>query len=232
MNIVAIETSCSIGSVALVRDGVVVQEAAFEKGMEHGRALQMRLDEICRAEGWRPRADLDAVTVGLGPGSFTGLRVGVACARALAYAANLPVAGVCSFDAVVRNAPEEAQRACVALDAKRGDVYYALYERRGGEWERTEGPAVGRPADLVARMPKPAWALGDALRAHEECFRTEGVIGTPEGSWAARAGVVGLLGEAMARAGQWADPERLVPIYLRRPEAEEVRRRAMGEGKR
>lgn len=223
MNIIAIETSSRVGSVALVRDGEVARALSFEKGMEHGRLLQVKLDEVCRAEGVAPRRDIDAIAVSQGPGSFTGLRVGVACAKALAFAIERPVVAVCSFDALALNAPEDAERVCASLDAKRGDVYYGVYERAGRDWIRRGGPAVARPEDVVAKLERPVWVLGDAARAHREAFSGEGVHIAPEEAWTVRAGAVGLLGHRMAIEGRFADPDALVPIYLRRPEAEEKR---------
>ena len=223
MNIIAIETSSRVGSVALVRNGTVARDLSFEKGMEHGRLLQVKLDEICRAEGVAPRQDIDAVAVSQGPGSFTGLRVGVACAKALAFAIERPIVAVCSFDALACNAPADAARACTTLDAKRGDVYFGVYERDGQDWIRREGPAVARPEEVVAKLERPVWVLGDAARAHRYAFSGEGLHIAPEEAWRVRAGEVGLLGHRMAIEGRFADPDALVPIYLRRPEAEEKR---------
>ncbi|HRU04459.1 MAG TPA: tRNA (adenosine(37)-N6)-threonylcarbamoyltransferase complex dimerization subunit type 1 TsaB [Candidatus Brocadiia bacterium] len=223
MNILAIETSCPVGGVALIRDGVVVREIAFEKGMEHGRLLAAKADEICEAEGWRVERDVDVLAVSLGPGSFTGLRVGAAFARGVAFAASRPMVGVCSFDAMARNAPSDARFICTVLDAKRGDVYAAVYERQGAEIARLRGPEVARPTTVAAALPRPAVVLGDGSRADPGAFASPGIVISAPDLWPPRAGVIGLLAEPLARQGRFTPPEKIAPIYLRRPEAEEKR---------
>jgi len=223
MNVLAIETSGKIGGVAVVRDGEVVVEVSFQKGMAHGRMLVQRLADVCDKAGLRPNADVDVVAVSQGPGSFTGLRVGIACAKTLAFASGAKVVGVCSFDALARNAPQEAQTVCTCLDAKRGDVYFGVYRREGDDLERVAGPDIGKPGDVVASLARPAWVLGDAVDFHPDAFDADGIHAAPEAVWAVRPGVVGLLGEQLARRGEVADAASLAPIYLRRPEAEEKR---------
>jgi len=223
VNVLAIETSAAVGGVALVRDREILRELSFERGMEHGRMLVARLDEACAAEGWSPARDVDIVAVSQGPGSFTGLRVGIACAKGIAFAGRAKLVGVCSFDVIARNAPEEAENLCVTLDARRGDVFYAVYQRENGEWVRLRGPEVGRPDDAASSTARPAWILGDGARAFPEIFGAHGLQTAPEELWVARAGVVGLLGERLARQGRFSEVRELAPIYLRRPEAEEKR---------
>jgi len=166
---------------------------------------------------------VDAAAVDVGPGSFTGLRVGIACAKTLAFASAAKLVAVCSFDALCRNAPPEAATVCTCLDAKRGDVFFGIYRREGADLVRVRGPEIGRPQDVVRILPRPAWIVGDAAEAHAAALAGEGVRLAPREAWAVQPGVVGLLGEGLARRGQFAEPASLSPIYLRRPEAEEVR---------
>ena len=229
MNILAIETSSPIGGAALVRDGVVLREAVFEKGMEHGRELAPRVDALCRAEAWAPLADIDLVAVSQGPGSFTGLRVGIAFAKGVAFAASKPMVGVGSLDVIAENVTPPPDHACVVLDARRGDVFYAVYRREADAWRRIAGPALGRPEEALGLLPRPAWVLGEGVAVAESCFNGEGLCVAGQETWAPRPGAVGLLGERIAREGTLADVATLGPIYLRRPAAEE--RRLADEGR-
>ena len=231
MNILAIETSSPVGGAALVRDGVVLREAVFEKGMEHGRELAPRVDALCRAEGWTPLEDIDLVAVSQGPGSFTGLRVGIAFAKGVAFAASRPLVGVCSLDVIAENAATPPENACVVLDARRGDVYFAHYERVGGTWRRTAGPALAKPEGALAELPRPAWVLGEGVRVDEARFAGEGLHVADAEAWSPRPGMVGVLAERLARGGEASDVAALRPIYLRRAAAEERRLTAeSGEG--
>jgi tRNA threonylcarbamoyl adenosine modification protein YeaZ len=140
--------------------------------------------------------DVEAVVTGLGPGPFTGLRVGVVTAAAIGDARGLPVVGVCSLDAVGSGART------VVTDARRKEVYWAAYAADGS---RTDGPGVARPEELTVAGP----VVGDARFAERL-----GVAVTP-----AEVTTAGLV---RAAAPQLADPssaDPLVPLYLRRPDA-------------
>jgi tRNA threonylcarbamoyladenosine biosynthesis protein TsaB len=218
----AIETSGAVGSAAAFADRRLAAEASLEEGMAHGRRLVPLLDEVVVQAGWHKR-ELDLVVVGLGPGSFTGLRVGLACAKTLAYALGIPLVGVCSLDAMARNAPERTDRVLTALDAKRGEVYAAAYARRADGLERTRGPALVTPDAAATWCATPFLVLGDALRKHAKPLTTGGGAPGDADLWRVRAETVGRLGIAAHAAGERTDPWTAEPIYLRLPDAEEKR---------
>lgn len=169
----------------------------------HAETLAPAIAAVLAAVGCDP-GDLDAVVVGTGPGPFTGLRVGVATAAALGDALGVPVHGVCSLDAVALRGTGPAVRTLVATDARRRELYWALYE----DGERIEGPHVDLPAVLSARWAElaPEVVLGDGAQMY----------GLP----AARGGgpeVPGLLAAAAPLLDHPARP--LVADYLRRPDA-------------
>ncbi len=179
------------------RDGAteVLAERAVPSGNRHAELLTVAVTEVLRDAGLA-LADVDAVVTGLGPGPFTGLRVGVVTAAALGDARGLPVVGVCSLDAVGSGART------VVTDARRKEVYWAAYASDGS---RTDGPGVARPEELGPVGP----VVGDARFAERL-----GVEVTP-----AEVTTAGLL---RAAAPQLADPSSvapLVPLYLRRPDA-------------
>ncbi len=177
------------------KDAEVLAERAVPSGTKHAELLTPAIQGVLTDAGLT-MADLDALVVGLGPGPFTGLRVGVVTAAALGDALGRPVVGVCSLDAVGSGART------VVTDARRKEVYWATYAADGS---RADGPAVVRPAELAADGPyvgDPAFA--DRLGAPV----TPADVTTP-----------GLL---RAAAPQLADPASaapLVPLYLRRPDA-------------
>ena len=235
MNVIAIETSGRIGSVAAARDDKVLLERSFEKGMRHGRDLVPSLRDVALAVGWKP-AEIQLVAVSLGPGSYTGLRIGVACAKTIAYATGAETVAVPTLDVLAQNAPAEFDTVCPVLDAKRQQVYASIFVRSqvGAKHPTSDASPLLRqtddllisPADLVRRLseglPRPAFLLGDGLATYRAPFTGEGLIHADEKLWIARASVVARLGFDLFKSGRRDPWQTLTPRYLRRPEAEEV----------
>jgi tRNA threonylcarbamoyl adenosine modification protein YeaZ len=173
----------------------VLAERAVPSGTKHAELLTPAIAGVL-ADAGLAMADVEAVVTGLGPGPFTGLRVGVVTAAALADARGLPVVGVCSLDAVGSGART------VVTDARRKEVYWAAYDADGA---RTDGPGVVRPEDL----DRPGPFVGDPRFADR--------LGAPVEP--ADVTTAGLL---RAAAPQLSDPSTaapLRPLYLRRPDA-------------
>jgi tRNA threonylcarbamoyl adenosine modification protein YeaZ len=173
----------------------VLAERAVPSGNRHAELLTPAIRGVLDDAGHR-LADVDAVVTGLGPGPFTGLRVGVVTAAALADGRGLPVVGVCSLDAIGAGART------VVTDARRKEIYWATYDADG---VRVAGPSVDKPGDVTLAGP----VVGDPAFAER--------LGTPIA--AAEVTTAGLVGTA---APQLADPSSagpLVPLYLRRPDA-------------
>lgn len=220
--VLALETSGRVGSVALAQDGVVVAEEQYPHGLKHAAGIVPIIDRLCRARAWKPK-DLEEVCVSVGPGSFTGLRVGVTVAKSLALATGAKVVAVPTADVLARNAPEGWRNAVIVLDAKREQVYTAVYANEGG------APMVREPAHLddlravLARVPRPLHLIGEGIPYHRKFVPQgePGVIETGPEFWQARAASVVEVGNLLARQGQFTDPDLLTPIYIRRPEAEE-----------
>ena len=218
----AIETSGRVGSVALVDGGAVVAEEAFEHGFKHAAELVPMIDRLCRGRGWGPH-DLQHVYVSAGPGSFTGLRIGITLAKTLAFAIGVKLVAVPSVRVLAENAPPDATTVIIVLDAKRDQIFTARFERVGGAWAEVEGAHLDSLESMVQRAGRPLWLLGEGVPQHMKFVEgQEGIFITPIESWRGQAGVVARLGTAMAARGEFADADRLVPIYIRRPEAEEV----------
>ena len=215
------ETAGRDGSVALVDGGTVVAESTFPGGFRHAAGLLPLIDHLMRTQGWLS-ADLDHVYVSAGPGSFTGIRIGVTVAKALAIAAGVRLVAVPSLAVIVENAPAESAHAAVVLDAKREQVFAATFDRTADGWAEREPAHLEGLTHLLERSPRPVHLMGDGIPSHRQYIPADaGVIVTPPELWRPRAAVVARLGSALAAAGRFVDPDQLLPTYIRRAEAEE-----------
>jgi tRNA threonylcarbamoyladenosine biosynthesis protein TsaB len=225
MNVIAIETSGRIGSVAAARDEKILLERSFEKGMRHGRDLVPVLRDITQVVGWKP-SDIQLVAISIGPGSYTGLRIGVACVKTIAYTTGAETVAVPTLDILAQNGLTEFPTICPVLDAKRKQVYAALYRRERGVLVRKTDDLLIFAGDLVSRLstecPKPVFLLGDGLAAYRAQFTADRIFHAEEKLWTARASLVARLGFARFKSGQRDSWQALTPRYLRRPEAEEM----------
>lgn len=220
MLVLGVESSGPRGGVALLEEGRTLGEALFEAGMVHGREIAPAADRLLRAAGKGP-ADLGLVAVDIGPGSYTGLRVGLAAGKGLAYALGRPLIGVPSLDVLAEAAAGLGGTIVPALDAKWDQVYGAMYEIRNGRPERTTDMLAERPEVFAARVPSGALVVGDALERHAELFTARGARLAPRDLWSPKPSLVASLGLARHREGLRHDSATLVPLYLRKTEAEE-----------
>lgn len=206
MLLLAFDTATPAVTVAVLDGAAVLAESTVVDARRHGELLTPGIDRVLADAGARPR-ELTAIGVGVGPGPYTGLRVGVVTAAALAQALGVAAYGMCSLDIIAADA-EPGEEFVVVTDARRREVFWASYDATG---ERVEGPRVDRPADVpvgARRVEGPAVELyGEAMG-----WRT-GPIRSP------RAAALGRLAAARAAAGECGDA--LTPIYLRRPDAVE-----------
>lgn len=218
----AIETSGREGSIAAVDDGCVVEEVRFPHGLQHAAQIVPIIEGLCRRRRWAP-GDLEELYVSIGPGSFTGLRIAVTLAKTLALASGVKLVAVPSAQVLVRNAPAEARHVAIVLDAKRGQVFSARFERQADAWIEREPAHLGRLAEIIARAPRPLYLIGEGIPYHAAAIPADDpeLIATSPDLWRARAAMVAEVGVQRAREGDYADPMSLTPIYIRLPEAEE-----------
>ncbi len=202
--LLAFDTATPLVSVAAYDGNRVVAEHSAELPMRHGEQLAPLIEEVLAEAGISP-ADLTQVAAGVGPGPFTGLRVGLVTARTLGYALGIPVVGVCSLDALAVEAVATGAVSgefAVAIDARRKEVYLAAYDARG---RRVGNPIVERP-DVVATGLA---VVGAGPVLYPEAFPQAVGPTRPSAGWLARAVAEGL-----------ADVLPPEPLYLRRPDAE------------
>ena len=201
--LLAFDTATPYVTVALHDGEDVVAERRSEQRMRHGDQLAPLIEEVMGDVGI-VRQDLTAIAVGVGPGPFTGLRVGLVTARTLAFVLEIPVYGVCSLDVVALEAAQDAPvggKLTVATDARRKEVYLATYDDQG---RRLGGPDVVRPHDAATEGP----VAGEGALLYPEAFPDARDPLLPSAGWLARA--------VVAELAELHDPE---PMYLRRPDA-------------
>jgi tRNA threonylcarbamoyladenosine biosynthesis protein TsaB len=217
----AIETSGKIGSIALADGAFVLVEEQFPHGLKHAAEIVPIIDRLCRARGWGPR-DLEYLYVSAGPGSFTGLRIGITLAKTLAFATGVKLIAVPTLRVLAENGPFDASNLVLVLDAKRDQIFTARYERRQGDWHEVEPAHLDSLTAMLQRAPRPVHLLGEGIPYHQKFIPSEpSIIVTPPEVWRARAAAVAKFGAELARADQFSDADRLTPIYIRLPEAEE-----------
>jgi tRNA threonylcarbamoyladenosine biosynthesis protein TsaB len=226
MLVLALDTATRAGSCALARDGVLLRELASDPSAPPASRLPGELMALLESEHVGPR-DVDVFAVATGPGSFTGLRVGIATMQGLAFAEGKPLVGVSGFDAlaVLGAAPPHAPaRVATWVDAWRGDVYAALYE---GEAE-IEPPVVAHPDDLLPRLRGRATVfIGDGAgsfrSAIQQALGASAIVADPASPLL--AGIIAQLAGTRASAGELPPPDAIRPLYVRRPDAELARDR-------
>jgi tRNA threonylcarbamoyl adenosine modification protein YeaZ len=201
--LLAFDTATPYVSVALHDGEDVVVELVSERPMKHGEQLAPLIAEALEQAG-RTRQDLTAIAVGVGPGPFTGLRVGLVTARTLGFVLGIPVHGVCSLDVLAVEAVDTAAvtgHFVVATDARRKEVYLASYD---AEAARLHGPLVEHPGAAATDLP----VVGEGATLYPDAFPNAAGPARPSAGWLARV--------VTGQRAELRDPE---PLYLRRPDA-------------
>lgn len=245
LSILAVETSSRSGSIALADGPDLLAESAFTADQEHARDLLPVIDALLKAHHWTP-ASIQACCISIGPGSFTGLRVAVTFARHLALTVGAKLCAVPTLDVIAAGAlrmDSPPQRLAVILDAKSRRVFGAIYERqantdegKSGADKRKSGSGAGHTGEyacatgsvlmeagaFLAQCPLADAVMGEGVTYHEQAVRDSGIAVVDPSLWPPRAANVHRLGWRLIEAGDFTAPENLVPLYVRRPEAEEV----------
>ena len=229
MKILALETSAKAVSAAVTENGKVLCSGYQDTGLTHSRTLMPIVEHILKNTGLT-MADMDAVAVAAGPGSFTGIRIGVAAAKGLAFAADKPAAGVSTLAAMARNVAFADGLVICAMDARRNQIYNALFEAKDGHLTRlTEDRAIAL-ADLAEELradPRPKTVVGDgAALCH--AFLTETGIAcrmAPPHLLMQNAMSVAVEAEKLAAEGKLVSSQELEPVYLRPAQADLLRKK-------
>lgn len=230
MKILALETSAKAVSAAVTEDGKVLCSGYQDTGLTHSRTLMPIVEHILKNTGLT-MDDIDAVAVAAGPGSFTGIRIGVAAAKGLAFAADKPAAGVSTLAAMARGVSLADGLIICAMDARRNQIYNALFEAKDGALARlTEDRAIAL-ADLAEELrndPRPKTVLGDGAKLCASYLLDAGIpcrIAPPHLVMQNATGVA-LEAEEMAKERRLVSAQALEPVYLRPAQADLLRKKS------
>jgi tRNA threonylcarbamoyladenosine biosynthesis protein TsaB len=218
LRILAIETATPSVGCALWDEGGPVASFMLVGRQRHAEVLMPAIDDLCRQAGWSV-ADLTGVAVDRGPGLFTGLRVGLATARAIAAACRLPAAGVTSLEALAHRHRRRTGLLVPVVDARRGEVYWALYHADGASLRELRPPAVASPETLateLAELDGNAMAVGDGASRYKEVLVNTGAVIADEGEmWPSALAVAELGAPRLAGRAPGPSDELPAPLYLR-----------------
>lgn len=223
MLILGISTSTAQVGVAIGGHEGILGSVHSARGRRHAETLTPAIDHLLR-QARLDIADIGAIAVDVGPGMFTGLRVGVAAAKGLSYARRLPMVGVPSLDLLAFPLRHSPRRIVCAIDAGRGELFHASYRHVPGGIQRVSEPEVASPADLasdLAATNDEILLVGDGAVRHGEAFRGLTRVELADRGMAyPHAGSLVQLAHAKALREDFVGPGAAEPLYLRKPDAE------------
>ena len=227
MLILAFETSAKAASVALLEGDKLLSESYQNTGMTHSQTLMVMAEDMLKQCG-KTAKDVDALAVAEGPGSFTGVRIGVAAAKGFAWGREIPCYGVSTLEAMAQSLGIYDGYICPVMDARRSQVYNALFEADRGEITRIrEDRAISLDdlAEDVKKLEKSVFLVGDGsiLCYNTLLERVPSLVLPPEHRMHQRAVGVGFIAARQIRAGISGDAAALTPNYLRLSQAERER---------
>lgn len=228
MKILALDTSSLACSAALAIDGRLTAEVLLNSGLTHSQTLMPAVEALLEREGLTP-ADIDLFAAVAGPGSFTGVRIGVCAVKGLCASSGQQCARVDALEAIAEGASYEGL-ICPILDARRGQLYTALFERRGGALRRVREDEALSLAEWLGTLPKDETVFfsGDGLNVHEALIRDcmgERALIAPAHIRVLRASSACLIAERDESIRM--DASQLTPVYLRLSQAERERNERM-----
>lgn len=223
MKLLALDTSTAGGGVAVLDGDAVLAEWTLQSALTHNRRLLKAVDLVLGELGLTVR-DLDAVSSTVGPGSFTGVRIGLTTAKTLAWALGKPFVGVVTLDALAEPFGFTRWSVCPLIDARKGEVYAARYVADGkGAVVRTSDWEVLPARVLVEKFEGPTLCCGDGWTVYREFLRErlkEQVVEAPAPYHVIRPAFVGACALKRLQRGEADDPAAAVPLYVRPSEAE------------
>ena len=227
MLILAFETSAKAGSVALMDENRLLGESYQNTGLTHSQTLLTMAEDLLKNCGYGPK-DVTAVAVAAGPGSFTGVRIGVAAAKGFAWGGELPCYGVSTLEAMARQLGIWQGYVCPVMDARRSQVYHALFRAEKGNLTQIADDsaiALTELAEELKKLEEPIFLVGDGSLL---CYNTllesvPNLVCPQEHRMHQRAAGVALAAKEMIARGEQGDAAALAPNYLRLSQAERER---------
>ena len=222
MKILALDTATQSCSVAIVDDGSLLAELTRVNSKTHSRHLLNLINTICRIANLKAE-DLDGFAVTIGPGSFTGLRIGISTIKGLAFSLGKPVVGVSSLEALAWQCAQSAYLICPLLDARKKEVYACRYRFKHNELKKAGTEKVASPAEAERGIQEPSIFLGNAVQWNREDISAElGELAhfAAWGQHTIRASSIAWLSMTRFYRQQTDDVAMLIPQYIRKPDAE------------
>ena len=227
MKLLAFETSAKAASAAVMEDGKLLAECYQNTGLTHSQTLMVMAQDLLKQLNLTA-GDMDAVAVAAGPGSFTGVRIGVAAAKGFAWGRDIPCVGTSTLESMALGLGAWQGYVCPVMDARRSQVYNALFHVSGGNCARVREDRAISLADLgeeLKNLPEPIFLVGDGSNL---CYNTlsekvPGLVLPPEHRMHQRAAGVALAARRMLAAGGEFSGASLMPNYLRLSQAERER---------
>ncbi|MCD8174682.1 MAG: tRNA (adenosine(37)-N6)-threonylcarbamoyltransferase complex dimerization subunit type 1 TsaB [Phascolarctobacterium sp.] len=219
----AIDTATKICSVALCRDREIISEYNVDAGMTHSAHLVPQIEKLFN-ECTVKKSDIDLVAVSIGPGSFTGLRIGLATAEALAYTWQCSLHGVETLKGMAYNMPREGILLSPVLNAQKGNYYQGIYKWQSGKVEELQSACVVGKEELfsnIASIDMPAMLLGECDKLMQDKL-PENIMVAPEGLLWPKAASVALAAIDAFNAETDKNIFGIKPYYIRKSEAEEL----------
>jgi len=229
MKILALDTATRRCSAAIVDNGLVSAELTTVNNQTHSKHLMNMIDTVCEMSG-RKIADVDGFAVTRGPGSFTGLRIGISTVKGLAWSLNKPVVGISSLDALAWQCAPGAYLVCTLLDARKHEVYYCRYHFQDGELKKEGTEQVIVPTEAINDIREPCLFVGNGATLYkEEILEKLGELALFAG-WnrnSIQASSVAGLSLKRFIHHQTDDVALLVPHYIRKSDAELHRKKSI-----
>ena len=220
--LLAVDTATEICGVALLINGKVVTELILDRNVTHTQTVVAAIDAVMGINHMKI-ADVDAYAVTQGPGSFTGLRIGISTLKGLAHATRKPLVGISSLAVLAHQAPSDTDTVCPLMDARRNEVYWALYRREGAVLSVAMDERAGPAAEVADAVDKACYFIGNAV-PHYRASLSERLVAPA--TWAndelnaLRPAVLARLAWRRLREAPLDDPMRFSPVYLRKSDAE------------
>ncbi|SFA84375.1 tRNA (adenosine(37)-N6)-threonylcarbamoyltransferase complex dimerization subunit type 1 TsaB [Selenomonas ruminantium] len=224
MSILAIDTATQVSSVAVLKEGRLLAELTMQGKLTHSETLLPHIEQVLKMAAVA-KEELTCIAVSNGPGSFTGLRIGLAAAKAMSYVLGIPLVGVSTLQALAYQLPAPGVRVMCLLDAQKGNAYVESYRWENNSLQVVDSVQVAKITDIVAacaNMNEQVILLGDAVQK-----KVAGKLELPANVSVApphivmpRAACVAMLGQAKLMAGETDNVMDMEPVYIRRSEAE------------
>lgn len=223
MKVLALETATIAGSIAVVDDDAgLIGEVKTDVKVAHSERLMPSIQWLLNASDTDIK-DIDAFAVSIGPGSFTGLRIGLSTAKGFAYAMNKPIVPVRTLDAFARTIPFCSYMICPMLDARKNEVYSGLYKWEDHACKKIMPETAIKPADLLEKINEPVVITGDGSETFRQVIADklkDKAVWAPASKMSPSASTVAEIAIEMIHQGITTDPVGLTPFYIRKSEAE------------